>query len=97
MGFSVSKGQGLNLITWTMWPDVTVADIPLSINNKYENVGVKQFDFQATTTISFKGANERTNLLALLIHLWPGDWNTQVSCLNSAIDRKMMRMQQKYK
>jgi len=59
-----------------MWPDVTAADIPLSINNEYENVGVKWFDFCTTTTVSFEGANERTNLLALLIHLWLGDWHT---------------------
>jgi len=78
-------------------PDVAAADIPSSINNEYENVGVKRFDFRTTTKISYKGAVERMDLLALLIHLWLGDWCTQVSCLNSTIDQKMMRMQQKYK
>jgi len=64
------------------------ADIPKNINNEFENVGVKQFDFHAVTTISYRGANEQTNLLFLLIHLWPGDWHMQISCINNAIDKR---------
>jgi len=49
---------------------------------------VKQFDFWTATTISYSCADEQTNLLLLLIHLWPGDWYMQISHINSTIDKK---------
>jgi len=88
MGVSVSKGQGSNVIMWTLQPDVTAANIPLNMNNKYQNVGVKQLNVQTVTTISYNGANEHTNLLCLLIHFWLGDWCTQVSHINSINDKR---------
>jgi len=89
MGVSVSKGQGSNVITWTVRPDLTAADIHSNMNNKYENVGVKQFDLSTVTTISYSGQmSTQANLLHLLIHLWPGDWCTQVSRINNIIDKR---------
>jgi len=84
----VTKGQGASAITWTVWSDVTEANIPMNINEEYKNDGVKRFDFQNTTTISYNGAHEHTNLLFLLIHLWLGDWHIQISRINSIIDRR---------
>ncbi len=88
MGASIIKGQGSSAITWTVQSDVTDANIPENINNEFENIGVKRFDFRTVSTISYSGATERTNLLSLLIHLWPGDWCMQISQINSVIDRK---------
>jgi len=88
MGASVVKGQGINSITWTVWLDILEAEIPLNINNKYKNVGVKRFDFQNATTISYSGTSEHMNLLLLLIHLWPEDWWAQISHINSIIDKR---------
>jgi len=88
MGASITKGQGLNAVTWTVCSDVSEAKIPANINNEFENVGVKQIDFQSATTISFSGAHEHTNLLLLLIHLWPGDWHLQISPINGIIDKR---------
>ncbi len=88
IGATITKGQGSSSITWTVWSDVMEADIPADINNKYKNVGVKQFDFQNVTTTSYSGTNEHTDLLLLLIHIWPGDWQNQISHVNSIIDKR---------
>jgi len=69
MAASIIKGQGSNSITWIVQLDVLEANIPANINNEYKNVGVKWFNFQNATTVSYSGVNEHTNHLWLLIHL----------------------------
>jgi len=88
MGSSVMKGQGASAITWTVRHDVTEADIPPNINDEFENIGVKCFDLNNITTISYDGAKEHMNLLFLLMHLWPGDWRMQINHINNAINMK---------
>jgi len=88
LGATVTKGQGIRAITWKVRGDVTNDDIPAGINNEYREVGIHRFDFTANSTKSYEEAPERTNLMSLLIHLWPGDWHTQIQWLNDVIDKR---------
>jgi len=88
LGFSVTKGQGAKAISWVVCGDVLDDDLPPGINDEYREVGVRGFDFAANLTRSYKDAPERTNLMSLLIHLWPGDWRMQIRRVNDVISKK---------
>jgi len=75
LGVTVTKGQGAKAIMWRVRGDVTNDNIPPGINDEYREVGVCGFDFAGNLTKSHEDAPEHTNLMLLLIHLWPGDWH----------------------
>jgi len=88
MGTTVTKGQGVKAITWKVCGDISDDDLPPGINEEYREVGIHGFDFMANSTRSYKDALECTNLMSLLIHLWPGDWITQIQRVNDIINKK---------
>jgi len=45
-------------------------------------VGNHGFEFAANHTKSYEDAPEHTNLMSLLIYLWPGDWHAQIQWVN---------------
>ena len=47
----------------------------------YATLGVSGFDFNEVKSSGF-GKIKRCNFLALLQHLWPGDWRQQVKRMN---------------
>lgn len=58
----------------------------LPIYSMPEPPGVKGFDFNKKTVVAPDGKNKRINLLALIQHLWPGNWELQLSTLNQRIE-----------
>jgi len=88
MGTTVTKGQGVKAITWKVRGDISDDDLPPGINEEYREVGICGFDFTANSTRSYKDALEHTNLMSVLIHLWPGDWITQIQRVNGVINKK---------
>jgi hypothetical protein len=50
-----------------------------------QKVGVKDFDFQKYTVTCPCKKLKRLNLLPLVIHLWPGCWESQLKNLNNRI------------
>jgi len=56
--------------------------LPPDVNDEYREVGTHGFDFAANHTESYEDAPEHTNLMLLLIHLWPGDWHAQIQWVN---------------
>jgi len=67
---------------------VTNDNLPPGINDEYREVGVCVFDFAGNLTKSHEDAPEHTNLMLLLIHLWPGDWHDQIQRVNDVINKK---------
>ena len=97
LGATVMKGQGVKTSTWKVRGDVSDANLPPGINDEHREVGIQGFDFAANHTKSYKDAPEHTNLMLLLIHLWPGDLHVQIEWVNDVINKKMMKTLQKFK
>jgi hypothetical protein len=52
----------------------------------FSKAGISGFDFDnAEVKCGNRNAQQRTNFLKLLIHLWPGDWKEQLRKLNSHV------------
>jgi hypothetical protein len=69
-------------------------------NKEFNKVGICNFDFANTTEPSPSSSDprgKRINLLSLLIHLWPGNWQQPLKQLNRLIQleneegRRLMR------
>ena len=83
MGKAVKvKCGNLDPIEWTVVGDVKEANVA-PIRNKHSEIGIKEFDFSKFEV--WKGKYGRINLLHLLIHLWPGDWRSQLEEVNTIL------------
>jgi len=81
----VSSGRnGGRSVTWTVRSDIRASEV-LPQKQLFKKLGVRGFDFGKKDKISPDGKNTRIDLLKLLIHLWPGDWRSQLQKLNFKI------------
>lgn len=86
-----SSLNGLSL-TWKVIPDIKEADV--ARDDEFQDVGIAGFDFNNTIVKGGpRNSLQRINLLALMIHLWPGDWKEQLKVLNIRIqvDNEVLR------
>ena len=76
-------------LPWTVRGDVTKDEVLK--DKEFNKVGIRMFDFKDMTETSQsvdRQTHKRINLLSLLIHLWPGNWQDQVKQLNQYIQSK---------
>ena len=78
VGTVVNTSAGLS---WKVRRDILQSEV---VEQQDSLVGVKNFDFNNKRMKTGRGL-VRINLLDLMIHLWPGDWRTQLTILNHRI------------
>ncbi|GFH45724.1 hypothetical protein CTEN210_02198 [Chaetoceros tenuissimus] len=72
-----------NNIEWTVCTDVKKTEVTEPVEY-FNTLGIVGFDFKNLSEKT-DGKNKRINMLDLLIHLWPGDWNERLIVLNERI------------
>ena len=68
-------------VSWKVRRDVLESEV---VEQHNPLVGARNFDFNTKRMKTSRGL-VRINFLDLLIHLWPGDWKSQLTVLNHRI------------
>jgi hypothetical protein len=69
---------------WTVRDDVKADEVVP--DKDPEQIGICGFDFNETPVkCGNRNSQQRINFLALIIHMWPGDWKSQLQRLNLRI------------
>lgn len=67
-------------LTWRVIPDIKKEEV--NHDEDFEEIGIRNFDFN-NREITVPGTrNQRINFLKLLIKLWPGNWQKQLQSMN---------------
>ena len=80
IGMNITTSKGL---TWKVRNDIEVDE---TVDDIEQIVGIKFFDFNDRPVKGPCRGQQRINFLQLLIHLWPGNWKSQLVKLNEYID-----------
>jgi hypothetical protein len=88
IGTNVVAGNRNKSLTWQVRRDVLKSEVPE--DKEFDKVGICNFNFNNKTEPAPSGdpRERRINLLHLLIHLWPGNWQEQLNALNTHIRTK---------
>lgn len=85
-------------LTWKVINEESLSEERVELPDEFQTVGVFGFDFQHhPIRYGKRNCKTRGNYLKLLLHLWPGDWRTQLKQLNVMVrnDNKLKRKSNK--
>ena len=85
IGEKIQVPYGNSVLEWEVIGDVKESDYPWP-KERHKQVGVCGFDFFKFEVLKRKYG--RINLLRLIIHLWPGDWEEQLKEVNDRLSEE---------
>ena len=88
LGKEVCVGTGAKRLKWTVISDVKKSEVEV-LKEKFMKTGVRGFDFNLHRVPD--GRNFRPNFFLLLVHLWPGDWKSQLVGMNEDLEEDKAR------
>jgi Transposase IS4 len=95
VGKNIIVGTHSKSVLWKVIDDIKKESVISSQDVVDKNIGIKDFDFQNQNITCPAGKSKRINLLSLIIHLWPGNWETQLKNLNYRISKSNVDLQDK--